>query len=227
MVAIEDLARVYGVESLRRALPPRHCEQPVQVRADHRGLSALVAHPLQSAGLALGLLADLVREIRLGDLLAVVLGDRALVLAELLANRLQLLAQDVLALLLLGALFDVLADPVADLQLGQALTLKPHSELEPLDDVDRLEQLYPLLEGGLRGVGGGIGQRAGLGDRAHEGRNAPVVTAELQDLFDHGAVLALELAGLDARRRDVGPLVDLDPEISLGVGVSGPGDSAV
>src|SRR5437660_92579 len=133
MVAIEDLAGVYGVESLLRALPPRHREQPVQVRADHRGLPALVAHPLQPAGLALGLLADLVREIGLRDLRAVVLGDRALVLAELLADRFQLLAQDVLALLLLGALLDVLADPMADLQLGQAFTLKSYGKLQPLD----------------------------------------------------------------------------------------------
>src|SRR6185436_11926192 len=227
VVTVQDLARVYGIEALLGALPPRHRKQPVEVGADHRGLATLIAHALQPTGFALGLLANLVGEIRLGDLLAVVLGDRALVLAQLLANRLQLLAQDVLALLLLGALFDVLADPMADLQLGEALTLKPRGELEPLDDVDGLEQLDPLLEGGLRRVGGGIGQRACLGDRADEGRNAPVVTAELQDLFDHGAVLALEVTGLDARRRDVGPFVDLDPEIALGVGVSGAGDSAV
>src|SRR5213596_857679 len=108
VVAVEDLARVYGIEALLGALPPRHRKEPVEVGADHRGLAALVAHALEPTGFALGLLANLVGEIRLGDLRAVVLGDRALVLAQFLANRLQLLAQDVLALLLLGALFDVL-----------------------------------------------------------------------------------------------------------------------
>src|SRR5437667_4865713 len=227
VVAVEDLARVYRVESLLRALPPRHREQPVQVGADHRGLAALVAHALQPAGLALGLLANLVREVRLGDLLAVVLRDRALVLAQLLADRFELLSQDVLALLLLGALLDVLADPVADLQLGQALALKRQGELEPLDHVDRLEQLDPLLEGGLRGIGGGVGERAGLGDRAHEGRDATVIAAELQDLLDHGAVLPLEVAGFHARRIDVRLLLHLDPETALGVGVGRTRDSAV
>src|SRR5205823_5027893 len=125
VVAVQDLARVDGIKALLRALPPRHGEKPVQVRADHRGLAALVAHPLQPTGLALGLLADLVGEIRFGDLAAVVLRDRALVLAQFLANRLELAAQDVLALLLLGTLFDVLANAMANLELGQALALKP------------------------------------------------------------------------------------------------------
>ena len=69
------------------------------------------------------------------------------------------------------------------------------AELEPLDDVERLEQLDLLLEGEVRRVAGGVGQRARLGDRAHEGANAPVVAAQLEDLLDDGAVLALELAG--------------------------------
>ena len=215
------------IEPLLRALPPRHGEQPVQIGADHRGLAALVAHSLQPADLALGLLANLVGQIRLGDLLAVVLRDRGLVLAQLLADRLQLAAQDVLALLALSALLDVVADPLADLQLGQALALKPQGELEPLDHVHRLEQLDPLLEGDLRRVGGGVGERADLADRAHEGRDAPVVTAQLQDLLDDGAVLALELAGLHAGRLHVRMLLHLDPEPTLGIGVGGTGDSAV
>ncbi len=47
-----------------------------------------------------------------------------LVLAELLADRLHLLAQEVLALLLLGARLDVVADAHADLQLGEPLALQ-------------------------------------------------------------------------------------------------------
>ena len=46
------------------------------------------------------------------------------VLAELLADRLHLLAQEVLALLLLGAGLDVVADAPADLHLGQPLALE-------------------------------------------------------------------------------------------------------
>ena len=216
VVVVQDLARVDGVEPLFGALPPRHGEQPVQVGADHRGLAALVAHPLQPAELALGLLPNLVGQVCLGDLAAVVLRDRGVVLAQLLADRLQLAAQDVLALLALSALLDVLADPMTDLQLGQALTLKPQRELEPLDHVHRLEQLDPLLEGDLGRVSGGIGERADLTDRAHEGGDAPVVAAQLQDLLDDGAVLALELAGLHAGRLLVRAALARRPGAGLG-----------
>ena len=81
------------VEALLGALPPRHGEQPVQVGANHRGLAALVTHPLQPADLALGLLANLVGEICLGDLRAVVLRDRGVVLAQLLLDGLELLPE--------------------------------------------------------------------------------------------------------------------------------------
>ena len=59
--------------------------------------------------------------------------------------------------------------------------------------VDRLEQLDLLLEGQVGRVAGRVGQRAGLGDRAQEARDRAVVAAQLEDLLDHGAVLALEL----------------------------------
>ena len=48
------------------------------------------------------------------------------------------------------------------------------------------------MRSGLRPAG--VGQRARLLDRAQEGGDAAVVTAQLEDLLDHGAVLAGELA---------------------------------
>src|SRR5205085_176893 len=71
---------------------------------------------------------------------------RSFVLAELLPDRVQLLAQEPLALLLLRSSLDVLANPAPDLQLGEALALQPGRELEPLDDVDLLQQLHTLRE---------------------------------------------------------------------------------
>ena len=106
----------------------------------------LVAHPLEPRDLALGLLADVVRHVGLGDLRAVVLGGGAVVLAELLADRVHLAAEDVLALLLLRAGLHVLADAAAYLQLGEPLALQAQRELEALDDVDCLEQLDLLGE---------------------------------------------------------------------------------
>ena len=77
---------------------------------------------------------------------AVLVDDRALVLAELLADRVHLLAEEPLALLLLRALLDVVADAAPHLQLGEPLALELEGELQPLDDVDRLEQLDALRE---------------------------------------------------------------------------------
>src|SRR5439155_4310387 len=58
-----------------------------------------------------------------------------LVLAELLANRVHLLAQEVLALLLLGAGLHVVANPTAHLQLGE-----PQVRRRIRDDVERSEE---------------------------------------------------------------------------------------
>ena len=147
MVGVQHLAGVGRVEPLLRALRPRDEQEPVQVAADDRRLGPALAHALEPAELALRLLADVVGHAGLGDLLPVLVDDRAVVLSELLADRLHLLAQDVVALLLLGAGLDVLADALAHLHLGQALALQLEGELESLAHVQRLEQLNLLLEG--------------------------------------------------------------------------------
>ena len=161
------------------------------------------------------------------DLGAVLLGDRRVVLAELLADRVHLLAQEVLALLLLGALLHVLADALADLQLGEALALQLDGQLEALGDVERAQQLDLLLVGEVGGVAGRVGQRAGLGDRAQERGDAPVVAAQLEDLLDRRAVLALELARAFVGGDLVGALVDLDAQLAVGAGLRGADQRAV
>ena len=227
MVGVEHLPRMLRVEALLRALAPRHGEQPVEVRADHLRLAGLVAHALEARELALGLLANRVRHLGLGDALAVVLGRGAVVLAELLADRVHLAAQDVVALLLLCAALHVLANAAAHLQLGEALALQTQRELEALDDVHRLEQLDLLDEADVGCVGGRVGERAGLGDRAHEVVHPLVGLAQVEDLLDDGAVLTLQLGGLDPRRALVGPFVDLDAQPAVGAGVGCARDPAV
>ncbi len=188
-----------------------------------------VCSPIRSRRPSLleGLLLDLLRHLGGLDLRAVLLRDRALVLAELLADRLHLLAQEVLALLVLGALLDVLADALAHLQLGQRLALQAHRELEARGDVERAQQLDLLVVGQLRGVAGRVGQRAGLGDRAQERGDAAVVAAQLEDLLDDRAVLALEVAGLAVDGLLIRALVDLDAQLAFGAGLRGADQRAV
>ena len=206
---VEHLASEHRVEHLVGGLAPRHGDQPVEVRADHRGLAALLAHALEAVELALGLLAHVVGHARLGDLRAVVVGDRAVVLAELLADRLHLLAQEVLALLLLGAVLDVVADAAAHLQLGQALALVLEGELEALGDVERLEDADLLLDRQIGAVAGRVGQRARVDDGAQERSDTIVGAALLEDLLDDRAVLALELARALVDRLGVRVLLDV------------------
>src|SRR5262249_23137883 len=143
------------------------------------------------------------------------------VLAELLADRIHLLAQEVLALLLLRARLHVLADAPPNLQLGEALALEAHSQRQSLHDVDRLEQLETLLERQVGGVGTRGGEGPGLDDRAQELADAWIRVPQLEDLLDDRAVLGLELARLDGRGRLVRPLVDLDVQPAAGAGLRG------
>src|SRR5436190_636852 len=151
------------------------------MRTNSRFSARAIDSPTEVLPVPGGLLADGVRQLGLGDLGPIVLGNGGVILAELLADRLHLLAEDVLALLLLRALLDVLADAAADLQLGEPLALGLQGQLEPLDDVDSLEQLDALLEGELGCVRGRVCQCAGLADRADERGDAPVVSAELEN----------------------------------------------
>ena len=227
MIRIEHLTRVAGVQPLLRALSPRDGQQPVEIRADHLRLAALVAHALEAARFALCLLSHGVRHPGFGDLRPVVLGGGPVVLAELLANRVHLPPQDVFALLLLGAGFHVVANAPTHLQLCETLTLQAQCKLETLDDVDLREQLDLLGEGDVGGVRSRVRERAGTRDRADEVVDPSVGLAQVEDLLDHRAILALELGRLDTRRLLVGPLVDLDAQTAVGAGLGSAGDPAV
>ena len=226
VVGVEHRARVDRIELLVGLLRPRHGDQPVEVGADHAGLGRLLAHALEPAELLRRLLGDGLGHRGLGDLLAVLLHDGGGVLAQLALDRLHLLAQEVLALLLVGAVADVLADLAAQLQLDEPLALDPRGELEALGDVERLEDLDLLLERHVGRVADRVGQRAGLDDRAQELADAVVGAAQLEDLLDHGAVLALGGAGATVDRDVVRGLGHLDAQAPGGVGVGRARDAA-
>ena len=85
----------------------------------------------------------------------------------------------------------------AHLQLGEPLALELDSASSSRSTTStRLEQLDALRERQVGRVRARVGERAGVGDRAQELADAVVGVAQLEDLLDDGAVLALELARL-------------------------------
>ena len=212
MVGVEDRPgrrRGRCVSSLRDA--PRQLEDAVEPGADPALLGRLRARALQPVDLLGDEVARRVGCFERLQLGAVLADDVVVALAELLADRGELLAQQELALLLVDALGDVVADRLGDLQLGEVVAGPGQHELDALGDVDGGEHLAPalLVEVGPRHDA--VGERAGLEPGAQQLGQA-ARPAQLGDLLEHDAQLAGER--LDAGRR-AGVAQD------LGVGVRG------
>ena len=187
----DDVGRVGGLGA------PRQVEDGVQPGPQVAGLGALVAAPLELADLAQGGLADVLGQVGLLDPGAVVLRAVGLVLAELLADGVELLAEQELALALLHALADVVGDLVVDLGLGEVVLGPLDQRGQPLGDVGGLQQLPLLLVGQVGRVAGQVGQGGRVGDPVDGVDDLPGVTP-LQGGDDQRLVLGGQLA--DRRR---------------------------
>ena len=102
MILVEDGARVLEVEVVLGRLRPRQAEDPVEVGPDDAVLGRRRRQLLEAGELAPGRLEDVLRQALLLDLLAelVDLGLLVVALAQLFLDRLELLAEEVLALAL-------------------------------------------------------------------------------------------------------------------------------
>ena len=162
VVGVQHLAGAGDVVAVVGRARPRQLEHGVEPGADPGGLGVLLAGPLELVDLPEQRLAHVVGH--LGGLhpAAVVVGALGLALAELLADRRELLAEQELALGLLHPLADVLADLVGDLGLGEVVAGPGDDRLEPLLDVRGLQQLALLLVGEVRRVAGRVRDRAGV-----------------------------------------------------------------
>src|SRR3954452_15722222 len=116
VVVVEDLAGVREVEVVLGRVAPRQRGDPLEVRADDAVLGGLGRERLQPLELAVDLAADVLLERDRVELRAQLgrLGSRLVELTELLADRLELLAQDVLALALVELGLDLVLDLRAD-----------------------------------------------------------------------------------------------------------------
>ncbi len=198
MVGVEDLLRRGEVDGVVAADAPRQLEDAVQPRADPALLRRLGAGALQAVDLLGDEVARRVGGLERLQLRAVLADDVVVALAELLADGGQLLAQQELALLLVDALGDVVADGLGDLQLGEVLAGPRQHELDALGDVDGGQHVTAgiLVELGPRGDA--VGQGTGVEPGAQQLRQA-ARPPQLGDRLEHDAQLASQR--LDARRR--------------------------
>jgi hypothetical protein len=143
---------------------PRHLAQPLEVGARHRVLGGLRRDAAEARQLAVGLLAHLGRHAGLLDPLAQLgqLALRLVGLAQLLPDRLHLLAEDELLLVLIDRLAHRLLDLLTHLEHLQLARQDLDQRLQALAHIEDLEQ--PLLVLGLQieQRGDEVAQPAGL-----------------------------------------------------------------
>ena len=164
VVGVEHRARLAEVAVLVGELAPRQLEHRVEPVADPRVLGVLLTHALEPVELLVDRGAHRVGQRQVGELGAVLRDGVVVALAELLADRVHLAAQQHLALLLVEVVAHLGADLVLQLEVGEHLARPRDRELEARLDVDRLEQLDALLHREVGRVRGRVGQRAGLVD---------------------------------------------------------------
>ncbi len=195
---------------------PRQVEDGVEPGADPAGLGVLIPGALQLVDLAQRRLTDGVGQRGPLDLGAVVVGAVRLALAELLADRLELLAQQVLAVALLDRLPDIGLDLVADLGLGQEIAGPLDEQLQPRLDIRGLQQLTLAVTGQVRRPARGVGQVTGVVDGADRVDDLPRLAA-LQNRDDQLLVLGGQLTGRVTRLAGFDGL-RLDPQRGAGTG---------
>ena len=172
VVLVEDHRGGADVQVVLRPHVPREADEPVHVGPDDADLRRGRRDPAHPVDLLDGAGPDLLGHAGRFDLLAelVDLGLLRVVLAELALDRLELLAEDVLPLGLVHLGLDLALDLPLELQDLDLAGEERRDELEPLDDVDRLEELLALLGRHVRAVGDHVGEQAGLADVAGRDR---------------------------------------------------------
>ena len=181
VIRVEGLLGLPEVLLDLRLLVPRDRQQPVEVVAHDRRLGGHRRHLAELLELMVRLVARFLRELGLLDLV-LELGELvlAVLVAQLLLDRLHLLVEVVLALGLLHLALDARADALLDLQHGDFTLHQGEHLLEPFGDRRRLQDL--LLLGNL--------DREMRRDRVGE---LGVVLDLLDDADDLGRDLLVEL----------------------------------
>ncbi len=212
MIGIEDGPGGHQVEMVVTAHTPGQVEDGVEPGANPPVLRGLGARAFQPVDLALDRGQRFGGEGAAVQAVPVVLGQVVLagLVAELLADGGQLLAQEELALVALHALAHVGPDLLAHLGFGEGVLHPGHHLGQPGVDIDGLQQLDAAFQGQVGPPAGAVRQRAGGFHVAEHGGHARAAQL-LQQQPGRGPVLAGQLLGPGARRRVVDRL-DLDPQ---------------
>ena len=225
VVLIEDASRLAEVEVVLRADVPRDLEHPVEVRPDPAVLRALLAGPLETVQLALDLGADVLGHAGALEASPVTGRDVVAAFAELLLDRLELLAQQEVSLGLLHPLVDLGANLLAHRRVSEHVLGPADEPGESLLDVERLEHLDLLLDAEVGRVSGQIGEVARMPNGADRLDGAAGAT-QLEEVLDEGAIFTRQLARCVGGVA-VGEWLDLDPERPTDVGLAATETGAV
>ncbi|MDF9815592.1 hypothetical protein M2266_004823 [Streptomyces sp. SPB162] len=226
VVRVEHRAGARDVVDVVGGGVPRQFEHRVQPGADPAALRRGVGGALQLLDLLEGRLADLLRQVGGLDTGAVVprLVLRLTVqLGQLLADRVQLLAEQELALRLLHPLLHVLADGVRDVLLGEVVAQRADGEPQPPHRVAGLQQLHALLGRQERGVAGVVRELRDVLDLLHPVHDLP--GAALAQPAGGQRLVLLDELGDGAGRLGDRRLLDLGrlhPQRGTGPGGPGP-----
>ena len=221
VVGVEDLAGPPQVEPVAAGLAPGEDRQPVEIGPDDRVLGRAGVHPGEPLELALRLGLHLRGRVGLLDPLPELadLGVLALALAQLVLDRLELLAEEMVALGLGELAADLLLDlgrELEDRELPRQVLPQP---LQPGPDVDLAQQALLLLDRERQARGQQVGQPARL---ARVDRRDLELLGDLLALVDHPLEEPVHVVH---QRVELDPLLD-DLLARLDLGRSGRARSA-
>ena len=201
VVGVEHLLGVLQVDRVFGALRPRQRDQPVDVGARHGVLGGGDRHLREAIELAQRFLLDAVGHAGRFDLAAQLLDFLGLLVAfaELLLDRLHLLAQEVLALVLADLGLHLRLDARSELEDLELLDQDPVQRVHPRADVERRQDLLLHRRAdGRQARRDEVGELAGIGDVG--GERLEVVGQQRRqrdDLLEIALDVALERVDLE------------------------------
>ena len=206
------------VEVVLRRLRPGKRQDPVDVGADHAVLGCSSREALEAGQFAVDGLARLLRQVGRLNSLAQLADLRLLgiALAELLLDRLHLLAEEELTLALLHLRLDLRLDLGAELEDLELPVQDPRELAQSCFDVRLLEELLLFL--GLQPQRGGdeVGERARI---VHVRRGELELGRKVRDERDNAPVQHLDVPRQRHELRrllgDVGHLLELPDEVRI------------